>query len=107
MPVIPADVVVSACKRPLEVALEIAEVVVEAAEKAREIQLAAAVDAHAALEATRKSLDGAGSLAQLADVQLRLMTGNFAKSVGYWASLAGNAREAQMRIASVFARRVN
>ncbi len=101
MPVFSTDAAVTACKRQLEVALEIAEALVEAAEKAREIQLAAAVDAHAALEATRKSLEGASTLPQLADAQMRFMTGNLGKVVGYWASLAGNARDAQLRIAAI------
>ena len=61
----PAEAVLAACKRQIDVALQITEAMVEAAEKAREIQLAAAVDAHAALEATRQSLQTASTLPEL------------------------------------------
>ena len=101
MPALPHDAALAAWKRQLDVTLEIAEAVVEAAEKAREIQLAAAVDAHAALEATRKSLETANSLPELADAQLRLATGNLGKAMAYWGSLAGNARDTQVRIATI------
>lgn len=103
MPNLPTDFVFTAWKRQAGVSLEIAEAIVEAAEKAREIQLAAAVDAHAALEATRKSLEAATSPAEFLDAQMRLVTGNVGKIIAYWASLAGNARDAQVRIASVLA----
>ena len=103
MPNLPTDFFFTAWKRQANVSLEIAEAIVEAAEKAREIQLAAAVDAHAALEATRKSLEGATNPAEFFDAQMRLATGNVGKMIAYWASLAGNARDAQMRIASVLA----
>lgn len=97
----PTDAALAACKRQFDVALEIAEAVLEAAEKAREIQLAAAVDAHAAIEATRKSLAGARTLPELAQAQMRLATGNLGGAIAYWSSLAGNARDMQGRIASI------
>ncbi len=101
MPALPNDAALAACKHQIEVALEIAEVIVEGAEKAREIQLAAAVDAHAALEATRKSLETARSLPELAEAQFRLATGNLGKAITYWNALAGNARDVQVRIATI------
>lgn len=101
MPVLPADAALAACKRPIDVALEIAEVLVEADEKAREIQLAAAVDAHAALDATRKSLEDATTLPELVGLQMRFFTGNAGKALAYWGALAGNARDAQLRIAAI------
>jgi hypothetical protein len=100
MPALPTDAI-AACKRQVEIALEIAEALVEAAEKTREIQLAAAVDVHAALEATRKSLETATTLPELLELQSRFVTGNFGKAMAYWASLAGNARDTQVRIASI------
>ena len=103
MPSLPTDFAFSAWKRQVNVSLEIAEAIVEAAEKAREIQLAAAVDAHAALEATRKSLEAATTPAELLDAHVRLFTGNVGEMIAYWASLAGNARDAQVRIAAVLA----
>jgi hypothetical protein len=101
MPALPTDAAVTACKRQIDVALAIAEAVVEAAEKAREIQLAAAVDAHAALEATRKSLESATTLPELVELQSRFITGNLGKMIAYWTSLAGNARDTQVRIAAI------
>lgn len=101
MPALPTDAALAPWKRQIQVALEIAEAVVEGAEKAREIQLAAAVDAHAALEATRKALETATSVAQLADMQSRLFTGNAGKAIAYWSSLASNVRDTQLRIASI------
>lgn len=97
----PTDTALAACKRQIEIALQVTEVLVEASEKAREIQLAAAVDAHAALEATRKSLAAAATLPELVELQSRLVTGNLEKAFAYWSSLAGNARDTQARIAGV------
>lgn len=101
MPALPTDIAFTACKHQIDVALEVAEALVEAAEKAREIQLAAAVDAHAALEATRKSLESARTLPELVELQMRLLTGNAGKTLAYWSALAGNVRDTQVRIASL------
>jgi hypothetical protein len=103
MPTLPTDAAFTTCKRQLDVALGVAEAIVEAAEKAREIQLAAAVDAHAALEATRKSLDTAKTLPELVELQSRFLTGNAGKVFAYWGALAGNVRDAQTRIATILA----
>ena len=103
IPTLPTDAAFTACKRQLDVALGVAEAIVEAAEKAREIQLAAAVDAHAALEATRKSLESAKTLPELVEAQSRFLTGNAGKVFAYWGALAGNVRDTQMRIATILA----
>lgn len=101
MPAQSTDTALAAGKRQLDVALQITEALVEAAEKAREIQLAAALEAHAALEATRKSLESATTLPELAEAQMRLATGNFGSAMAYWSSLAGNAHDTQLRIAAI------
>ena len=101
MPTLPTDVAFTACKRQLDAALGVAEAIVEAAEKVREIQLAAAVDAHAALEATRKSLDAAKTLPELVEAQSRFLTGNAGKVFAYWGALAANVRDTQVRIATI------
>ena len=101
MPAQPTEAVLAACKRQIDIALQITEALVEGAEKAREIQLAAAVDAHAALEATRKSLESAATLPELVELQSRLATENLGKMLGYWTSLAGTASEMQSRIARI------
>lgn len=59
MPAQSPEAVLAACKRQIDSALQITEAMIEATEKALEMQLAAAVEAHAALEATRKSLETA------------------------------------------------
>lgn len=99
----PTDAAFTAYKRQLDAALGVAEAIVEAAEKAREIQLAAAVDAHAALEATRQSLDAAKTLPELVEAQSRLLTGNAGKVFAYWGALAANVRDTQVRIATILA----
>lgn len=101
MPAQPSEAVLAACKRQIDIALSITEALVEGAEKAREIQLAAAVDAHAALDATRKSLASAATLPELVELQSRLATENLGKMLDYWTSLAGTAREMQTRIAEI------
>jgi hypothetical protein len=94
----PAEVGVTAWKRQLDVALQVAEAIVEGAEKAREIQLAAAVETHAWLEATRKSLAAAPAVTDLAALQSKLATENLGKMAQYWSRLAANTRETQGRI---------
>ena len=97
----PPEAVLAACKRQIDVALQITEAMVEAAEKAREIQLAAAVDAHAALEATRKSLESATTLPELVELQSRLAAENVGRMLSYWTSLAGAAGDIQARLAGL------
>ena len=103
IPSLPTEAAFTTYKRQLDAALGVAEAIVEAAEKAREIQLAAAVDAHAALEATRQSLDAAKTLPELVEAQSRFLTGNAGKVFAYWGALAGNVRDTQVRIATILA----
>ena len=99
----PADTALQAWKRQIDTALRIAEALVEGAEKAREIQLGAAVEAHAWLEANRKALAGETSPTEFLALQSRLGTENFAKAADYWTRLAANARDTQARIVSILA----
>ena len=94
----PAEFGVTAWKRQIDVALQVVEAIVEGAEKAREVQLAAAVDAHAWLEATRKSLVKASAITDLAALQTKLATENLGKMGQYWSRLAANARDTQASI---------
>lgn len=94
----PAEVGLGAWKRQMDVALQVAEAIVEGAEKTREIQLAAGVDAHAWLEASRKALADAPGMTEITAVQSRLATENFGKMAQYWARLAANARDTQSRV---------
>jgi hypothetical protein len=95
---LPTDFAVTAWKRQLDTALRIVEVLIEGAEKTQEIQLAAAVDAHAAIAASRKALEAVGGVADLAALQSKLFTDTAGKMPHYWSSLASNAQESQAKI---------
>src|SRR5690242_21920069 len=94
----PMDLGLSAVKRQMDIALQMTEVLIEAAEKTREIQLAAAVEAHAALDATRKSLQRASTLPELLELQSRRTTENLGKMITYRRTHAGSAGEMLRRI---------
>ena len=93
-----AELGMNAWKHQIDVTLQIAEALVESAEKAREIQLAAGVDAHALLEAARKVIADAQGPTDLAAAESKLVTENLGKIADYWAQLAVNARDTQGRI---------
>ena len=94
----PIEFGMNAWKRQMDITLQIAEALVEGAERAREIQLAAGVDAHALLEAARKAIADAQGPTDFAAAESRLLTDNLGKVAGYWAQLAANARDTQGRI---------
>jgi hypothetical protein len=94
----PAEFGLTAWKRQMDVALQVAEAIVEGAEKVREIQLAAGVETHAWLEASRKALADAAGVTEIAALESRLATENLGKVAQYWARLAANARDTQTRI---------
>ena len=100
---VPYEPAVAAWKRQLDLALQVAEAVVDGAQAAREIQRAADVEAHAWLEAARSSVASA-SPAEFAALQMRLGTENLAKVAHYWAALATNARDTQVRIFELLVR---
>ena len=97
---IPTDAALAAWKRNLGLALEFAEALVEGAEKAREIQVAAAVETRAWLGAARKSLAAANEL-ELASLQARLANELFGNIAQYWARFAANARDTHARMVQV------
>ena len=94
----PMELGMNAWKRQIDVALQIAEVLVEGAEKAREIQLAAGVDTHAWLEASRKAIAESPGVAELTAAESKLITENLGKVGQYWSQLAANARDTQGRV---------
>ena len=98
----PPDLALSACKCQLDVAMKVAEALVEGAQKAREIQLEAGVDAHAWLEANRNALAGITAPAELFALQSRWLTEDLAKVAQYWSRLAANARDTQGRVMQAF-----
>lgn len=98
MSAIPAEFSAAAWQRQVDVALKVAEAIVEGTEKARQIQLAAAVDAHAWLEATRQSLTKASAITDVAALQPKLAAESMSKVAQYWSSIGANARDTQARI---------
>lgn len=103
MPANPADLILDAWKRQLDTAMKVTEAMVEGGERAREIQLEAAVDAHAWLEANRKALAAAPSAAELLAMQSRFVTEDLGKAAQYWSRLGANARDTQARILQILA----
>ena len=97
----PIELGMTAWKRQIEVALQIAEALVEGAEKARQIQLAAGVDTHAWLEASRKAIAESPGIAELTAAESKLLTENMGKVAQYWSELAANARDTQGRVFKV------
>ncbi len=97
----PLELGLSAWKRQIDVALQIAEVLVEGAEKAREIQLAAGTETHAWLEASRKAIAESPGIAEFTAAESKLITENMTKVAQYWNQLAANARDTQGRIFKV------
>jgi hypothetical protein len=97
------DAAVAAWKRQLDVAFELAETMVEGAEKARDIQRGAAADTRAWLEAARKSF-AAAAPEEFTALQTRLANENLGKIAEYWSRLAANARDTQARFVTILAR---
>ena len=97
----PAEIGMAAWKRQVDVALQIAEAVVEGAGKARDIQRAAAVETHARLEAVRKSVESAAGVAELAALQGQFASENLARAADYWSRLAAASRETQAEIVRI------
>lgn len=92
------DLLVSSWRRQLEASLGILEAMLDATGKLYETQLAAVVEAHAAVVATRKAVLEAHSLAELASLQSQIASHNLAGSASYWRAIGGLARDTQARI---------
>ena len=88
-----------AWKAQLDTGMQVLEAIFEGVGKARESQLAAAVEAHAALVATRKSLEKARSMQDLSRIQLEWLTQNAGRAAAYWSGLGILGRETQERVA--------
>ena len=101
MPANPAEIGIAAWKRQVDVALQVMQAVVEGAEKAREIQHAAASDTRAWLQQVRSALETAAGPADLAALQGQFMAQNLSRAAAYWSGLAANSRDAQARILAI------
>jgi phasin family protein len=83
----PEVFLVQAWKQQLDTGLRLIETVIEGAEKLRESQLEAAVEAHADAEATRKAIAAATDPAEIFRLQNEWMNANVRKCAAYWRSL--------------------
>ena len=97
----PFELGINAWKRQIDVSLQIAEALVQGAEKAREIQAAAGAETHAWLEASRKAIAESPGVAELTAAESKLLTENMSKVAQYWSQLAANARDTQGRVFKV------
>ena len=87
-----------AWKRQLDAGLRAIEALTEGAMKLRETQLAAAAEAHASAEATRKLLDAADAR-QLWSIQNEWLLASLRSSAAYWQQLHQAAWETQANVA--------
>jgi phasin family protein len=80
-------------KGQLEAGLRLVETLVEGSTRLHEIQLEAAAEAHADLEATRKAIAAATDAAQLFRLQAEWTQANAQKSAAYWRAVHQAAME--------------
>ena len=92
------DAALGAWKRQLDAALRAIEALTEGSMKLRETQLAAAAEAHASAEATRRLLDAADAQ-QLWSIQSEWLLASLRSSVAYWQHLHQAAWEIQGNVA--------
>jgi phasin family protein len=83
----PEDFLLQACKRQADSGLRLLEAMVEGSTRMREIQLEAAVQAHADAEATRKAFAAAADIPQLMKLQAQWAQANAERCLAYWRSV--------------------
>jgi phasin family protein len=93
------DFVVQAWKQQLDLGLRVAEVLVEGATRLREMQLKVATDAHAQIEATRRSVSSAADVSRLMELQIEWARANAEKGLAYWRELYELAAQTQSQLA--------
>ena len=87
------DFLLQACKRQAESGLRMLEAVIEGSTRMRELQLEAAAQAHADVEATRKALTAATDLSQLVKLQTQWLQANAERCFAYWRSVGQTVME--------------
>lgn len=85
-------------KHELDAAMRLTEAVIEGSERMREVQLEAAVAAHADAVATQKALAAASTPAELMRIQTEWLAANQKKSMQYWKSLYEAAAETNAHV---------
>jgi phasin family protein len=89
----PEDFLLEAWKRQADAGLRLVEAMVEGSTRIRELQLEAAAEAHADLEATRKALAAATGMPQLLKLQTKWAQANASKCLAYWRSVCEAAMQ--------------
>ena len=80
----PNDFLMQAWKQQVDGSLRTIETLVEGATRLREIQLEAAADAHAGLEATRKAIAATTDPARVLELQAQWVRANAEKCAAHW-----------------------
>jgi phasin family protein len=80
----PNDFLMQAWKQQLDGCLRTIETLVEGTNQLSKLQLEAAVDAHADLEATRKAMAATGDPARVLELQAQWARANAEKCAAYW-----------------------
>ena len=89
------DPVVRMWKQQMDVALRLAEVMTEEAKKIRELQLAAAVEAHKSAEAARQLFQTATDAQEMWRMQNEWLSASLQRSLAYWRGMYEAAAQAQ------------
>jgi len=97
------EMTVTAWKGGIDAWWRALEAMTEGARKMHEIQLKAAVEAHASTEASRKQLAGAADAQAAWRIQTEWLSRNAADSLAYWRGLAEVAGETQAAVAACMA----
>lgn len=90
--------VTAACKSQLDGGMKALECMVECARRIHEVQLEAAVEAHASAEATRKQFQGARDPQDLWRIQSEWLSGCVSESLSYWSAISQAMLESQASI---------
>jgi len=93
------DFLLQAWKRQVDSGMHLVETLVEGATRLHEVQIDAAADAHADLEATRKSLAAAADMPQLLELQGEWAAANARKCAAYWRDLYAVMAQTQSELA--------
>jgi phasin family protein len=99
----PEDFFMQAWKQQLDIGLRVMETLVEGATKLREMQLEAATQAHADLEATRRSIASASDVSRLLELHTQWTQANARKCADYWRGVYDVAVRTQTDLAGCFA----
>jgi phasin family protein len=95
----PSDFLMQAWKQQLDGWLRAVETLVEAANKLSQLQIEAAVGAHADLEATRNAMTTAGDPARVVELQTQCARANAEKCAAYWRRVYEVGAQTQARLA--------